>query len=285
MSDRRYAALATLFGLALTCTSVAGLRWLWSLTSLGAPIPLWAVCCQMLGMNGSSSEVTTGGIVLRSGLFAVGLYGMGSLARRWWKTRRFVWGLRLAAAAVPPKRLIRVVSGLGLSEQVIVIAAPQPLAFCFGLLRPRICISTGLIEMLTDAELRAVLWHENHHRRRFDPLRGLVVEALAAPFAFLPVAGELRDLMMMHAELAADRYAMGCAGRPALAGALHKILTHPLAVPIPLATGVSGLSATDVRIARLLDEREPRLHLSAHSLLSSGAIIAGLCMLTQIPMS
>lgn len=283
MNERRYSALVSLLGLAVACTAVAGLRWLWGVAVPDEPAPLWAVCCQMVGMdltNGATPIVAT---VAQSALFALALYGLGSLSVRIWKTRHFLATLRVAAVTAPPERLIRAARELGLVRQVMVIATPHPLAFCHGLLRPRICVSTGLVEALADAELRAVLLHEDHHRRRFDPLRGLVAEVLGATFSFLPIARELRDLILTHAELAADRYAALHAGKPSLAGALHKILTHPLALRLPAAVGVSGLSATETRIAHLLGDRNADLRLSAYSLLSSSAILVAVCMIAQSP--
>ncbi|MBI3760613.1 MAG: M56 family metallopeptidase [Chloroflexi bacterium] len=283
MRDRRYPVLVSLLGLAVICTAIAGLRWLWPLNAPGDPAPAWAICCQMLGMTMTADVTQLMAALLRSVLFTFALFGLGSLGVRLWKTQRFVDKLRCATVTRPPRRLRWIARQLGLARQVIVIAAPQPLAFCFGFVRPRICLSVGLAEALTDAELRAVLLHEDHHRRHFDPLRGLIVEVSAATLVFLPIADELRDWAMTHAELAADRHAIFHAGRASLAGALHKILTHPLAVRLPVAVGVSGLSATEARIAHLTGDRRVDLRPSALSLLSSSAILIAACMIVQIP--
>ena len=279
MNERRYPALVGLLGLVATCTGMAGLRWLSPFDSSFSS----AVCCPMLGMKINSDTAFFMAALFRSAFFAYGFYGLGVLFFRSWKTYRFVASLRHAAVATLPERLTGISAELGLDGQVIAIAAPNPLAFCFGLLRPRICVSLGLIETLTDAELRAVLLHEDHHRRRFDPLRGLAAESLAALFGFLPIVGELRDMALTQAELSADRHAVRYAGRPPLAGALHKILTHPRAIHLPSAVGVSGLSATETRIAHLLGDQNSALRLSAHSLLITSALLIAICMILQLP--
>ncbi len=46
-------------------------------------------------------------------------------------------------------------------------------AWCCGLLRPRIVLSRGLLEALTNEELQVVLTHEEAHAARFDNLRNL----------------------------------------------------------------------------------------------------------------
>ena len=39
-----------------------------------------------------------------------------------------------------------------------------------GSLIPRICLSTGLMALMSEAELEAVLLHERYHLRSRDPL-------------------------------------------------------------------------------------------------------------------
>ena len=54
---------------------------------------------------------------------------------------------------------------------VLVIDVAAPVAFCAGWLRPRVYVSTALLERLSADELRAVLAHEQHHGALRDPLR------------------------------------------------------------------------------------------------------------------
>jgi peptidase M48-like protein len=89
-------------------------------------------------------------------------------------------------------------------RDVVLLDDPVPQAFCAGLLRPRIYLSTATVRGLEPDELEAVLAHERHHRLRRDPLRVALARALADAFFFLPV---LRRLGVGHsalAELAAD---------------------------------------------------------------------------------
>ncbi len=266
-------SLLALFGFSIVCTLASASR-LWGTMLL----PWWVACCQtvQMSMNDRPGHWLTN--LAPVALMGLLLIGFSTLATRLWKTHRFMAQLKVASIAFPPIRLTRIMTDLGLSQQVVVLATNVPLAFCFGLLRPRICISTGLVETLNNTELKAVLLHEDHHRRLRDPLRHLLAEVLAAMFFFLPVAAELRDGFLTSIELNADRHAARLAGRPSLAGALHKILTHPRAMRLSVP-GIAGLSATEVRIAELLGDRPAALRLSAHSLLTSSAIILLGCML------
>ena len=275
-AEQRYRSLLALIGLVSACTVVAASRWL-----IGGLLPFWTVCCHMLGMSVNSNVSYWITLSIKSGFVALLVFGVSVLISRLWKTYRFVIGLHSASISVPPTHLTQLVTDLGLSPNVVVLASEVPIAFCFGLLRPRICVSTGLAEALTEKELMAVLLHEDHHRRHYDPLRQLLAEVLAAVLFFLPIAAELRDMFVTTTEIEADRRAVRLAGRPALARALHKMLTHPLATRLPRAAGISGLSATSVRIDELLTDRPAAMRLSAHSLVTSSLIIMLWCTLAQ----
>jgi len=83
-------------------------------------------------------------------------------------------------------------------------------------------ISQAALNILGDAELRAVLAHEHHHRRVRDPLRLACGRVLSQALFFLPA---LRALFVRYSDLAelnADGAAVqaGVGGRSALASAL-----------------------------------------------------------------
>lgn len=105
---------------------------------------------------------------------------------------------------------------------VVLVDDPTPQAFCAGLLRPRIYVSTGTLRRLRPDELESVLAHENHHRRRRDPLRIAVARMLAEAVFFLPVLRRLSARYGALAELAADDAAVRATrgGATTLASAL-----------------------------------------------------------------
>ena len=272
-TDQVYRSLLVLLGFSFTCTLVSASRQL-----VAGLAPWWTACCATMKMylgDKAAVELTT---FTQFVTLVLLLFGLGVFGSRLWKTRRFVSTLCHAAMAEPSSQLAQLVAGLGLSEHVVVLATDVPLAFCSGLFRPRICISTGLAEALTHNELRAVLLHEDHHRRHYDPLRGLLAEVLAVTLFFLPLAAELRDLFSTSLELAADRHAVRFAGRPSLAGALHKLLTHPRALQLSVP-GIAGLNATETRIAELLGDQVSAPRLTTRNLVVSSILIMLGCML------
>ena len=98
----------------------------------------------------------------------------------------------------------------------------RPLAFCAGLLRPRIYLSTGALARLDESALNAVLDHERHHARRRDPLRLAASRVLGESLFFVPGLRELARRQQTLAELSADESAMHAApgNRSALARAM-----------------------------------------------------------------
>lgn len=128
---------------------------------------------------------------------------------------------------------------------MIVVEGARPEAFCAGLLRPRVYVSSGALHALDANQLRAVLAHEEHHRRRRDPMRLAVIRVLGTALFFLPVLTALSDRYCSLAELSADDAAVHAGGGPAvLAGAMlaFRDSAHPV--------GTVGIAAE--RIDRLM---------------------------------
>jgi Zn-dependent protease with chaperone function len=248
---------------------------------------VWPACCQGVKMVLSNVVAVWLVLAVRTVVTALLVASVLMVVRRLWRTQRLIATLYAAIAAgaragLPP-RLSALCAQLALSRPIVLLTNRAPLAFCFGLFRPSICVSTGLLDTLSDRELKAVLLHEDHHCRHFDPLRTFLADLLAALFFFLPVAAEWRKFFAVSTELAADRYAMRLAGRFSLAGALHKLLSHGAALPFPAgAGGVSGFSTLDARLTQLLDNIPTTPRPSQRSLVSSSLILILGCFILQI---
>jgi Zn-dependent protease with chaperone function len=101
-------------------------------------------------------------------------------------------------------RQIGILGPLEGHPSVTVIEDPRPQAFCAGYLRPAVYVSRRTLELLSDAELQAVLAHEHHHRHARDPLRFALARVFSQALFFLPVLRALRDRYGELAELRAD---------------------------------------------------------------------------------
>jgi hypothetical protein len=162
---------------------------------------------------------------------------------------RAVAGLpRLAA----PAALVAAAGRSGVSD-VVCVAGPVASAFCTGLLRPRVVVTSGMVAALAAEELEAVLVHEAEHARRRDPLRRLAGRAAAEVLVWLPPVGWWTSRRLEEAELAADRAAIDRVGRTPLARALRAT-----AIPTtPAAVGARFDGAGAARVRQLLGEELP----------------------------
>lgn len=168
------------------------------------------------------------------------------------RTRATVAELRAAATSArlssPPDRIVAPAERAGVLERVDVVEATRPFAFAYGWIRPRICISTSLIALLSEQEVEAVLHHEGWHVARRDPLRFVIARTVGSVFAVVPAIRRLERLYVLSAEVAADRSAIVAMGHPRpLASALAKTMTPAFAEP-----GFEGQAAA--RIAALAGE-------------------------------
>jgi Zn-dependent protease with chaperone function len=134
--------------------------------------------------------------------------GAASLIRQLRAQRTFLRSLPAAREATVFGHRVRVLPGQGLR------------AFCVGLLRPEIYISEDAMRS-SDAELRAILAHEEHHRARRDPLRQLLARVVSDALRPLPPFATLAERQAALADLAADAAAVRALGaRAPLASAL-----------------------------------------------------------------
>jgi Zn-dependent protease with chaperone function len=195
----------------------------------------------------TSVDAVVHGAMLASGALLAAF--VVSAVRAWTRQRAVAAELRLLTRLARhrelPPRVAGVAEAAGVRRSLDVLDGASAFAFTYGWLRPRIAISTGLIDRLTDAELAAVLHHEDWHRRRRDPARLLLVQTLTAPVQRAGVGRRLVRSYLLAIEVAADCYAVGRTGqRQWLAGALRKTLDDQ-----PISPSFAG--NVDGRVAAL----------------------------------
>lgn len=109
-------------------------------------------------------------------------------------------------------------------ENVMVFEDRLPLAFTAGFLKPRIFLSTKLVDILDENELRAVVLHESHHQRSRDPLKGLAASFISDFLFFLPASNFLKKAFHLTSELTADAHSVNSQVDPLdLASSLLKV--------------------------------------------------------------
>ena len=221
-------------------------------------------------------------ILLLAGSVLLGVWsGIVQLRR----TAHLLHALHATRAPVLPAELQQLSRQLGLAGRLDLLVTPTPLAYCYGLVRPRICVTSGLLSLLSGDELMAVLQHERAHLYRRDPLRILAWTVCDGICWWSPRA---RAEALLRSELAADQAVIQAGGRTSLARAVLKLMTHAhqQAHTLPADLALSTLSATEARIDQLLqpDRAVPCAALSLSSRLVPliGLVALAACLLTMV---
>lgn len=132
-----------------------------------------------------------------------------------------------------------------------------PTAYCLPGLRPRVVVSRGVLDLLREDEVRAVLAHETAHVDQRHDLVVLPFVALRATFRRSAGVRTAQEQVALLVEMLADDRAARSHPPAVLARALHKVG----AAHAPLAGPDAGLASNDtgtlVRASRLVSPRPP----------------------------
>lgn len=264
-ADRAFSALV---GLAIVSSVV--------LLALFATLVMRA---QQLATNGPADMADLVAVlVLGLAICGIGL-GLGSLVRQLVATASLIRSL-LRRRVDTPLALERAAAHIGLPGRLDVVADGRAFCFCYWFVRPRICLSTGLLARLEPDEVSAVLLHERSHLRRRDPLRLVIARYFAAGLYVVPVVEELVEYYTLEKELEADQDAVHALGNVGpLARALYKVLPDADQVELGLLTPVGALSATEARIDQLVEGRTVPLRVRPLSVVLSGGTILAAAVL------
>lgn len=228
------------------------------------------------GTAGTADIVTVLVLLLAFGGIALGLV---TLFRQLIETVVLIRSL-LSRRIATRGALAALAAELNLGGRVDVVRDRRPFSFCYWFLRPRICLSTGLVQRLDADELRAVLLHERYHLRHRDPLRLVIARYFAAGLYVVPVVDELVAHYTVQKEIAADQDAVRTVGGVrALASALYKVLPDADELSLGLLVPVGSLSVTEARIDQLVDGRPLPLVLSPAGVALSGGTLAAAMIL------
>ncbi|MFJ8263034.1 M56 family metallopeptidase [Rummeliibacillus sp. NPDC094406] len=91
---------------------------------------------------------------------------------------------------------------------ILVISYPVPLAITMGFISPKIMVSTGLINLLNDEELDAVIYHEMYHQKNYDPLKLFLLSLCASSMSYIPILKWFNQKYRIIQEVLADNLAI-----------------------------------------------------------------------------
>lgn len=234
------------------------------------------IACETL-VTTAAAKLTTFGVLLPLGVLSVVALAAGlSLGHQLIATRQTLRRV-LSDRSPVNERLSRLADSLKLGDRIDLVDDPTVFTFCHGYFRPRVCVSSGLVERLSDDELRAVLMHEQHHVKHWDPLKILVGRTLASGLFFLPLAGALRRGYSAGKEIYADADAATLDDGLPLARALYIMLRAPRPVWPAGVLAIGALTPTEARLRGLLEpDRARRIWPRPFDWILSFALAAGL---------
>lgn len=238
-----------------------------------------------LAVAESASALTSALLVPWAFVSVIVGFSLVSLTWQYLATRGLLRSLLASRVSVPPGlRRAATIAGL---EGVDLVEDQRPFAFCYGFWQPRVCLTTGLVELLDPAELQAVLLHERHHVDSRDPLKILISRAMGVGLFFLPAALDLRDRYLVGKEMAADASAADeVRSELPLASALLKLLSHGgQSLPSSVAA-IGAFNVTEERIQRMVQGAPVgRARLDGRRLVMSALVIAFIFLASYLPLA
>jgi hypothetical protein len=194
-----------------------------------------------------------------------------TLLSQWIKTRRAIRDFVLLFDQ--PPALCEAESVIG--ARVDLVEDDRCFCCCAGAVRPRIYISTGMVQKLSATEVVAVLAHEREHARKRDPVRAAATRIAARALFYVPLARHLAEKSLVDSELGADSSAVSRVGREPLVSALLQVLGEARPV-LGGATEMASLDALDLRIetlrTRSLPPVRPSLTVIVGTVIAVGAM-------------
>lgn len=193
--------------------------------------------------------------VLWGGLILAGLTALVRQCRLTHRLGRWV----SRAASAPSPALAAAAERAGSHRGVVEVGAEDAYAFTYGIWRPRVVVSTGLVAQSSHDELVAVLRHEDYHVRHRDPLKVLALRTWAAAFFLIPLIGAVFQRILDRQELKADRAAVRECGVSPVAAALLKATGEPDSAPGTALAAMGGPALLEARVIQLETGRGPRM--------------------------
>jgi Zn-dependent protease with chaperone function len=179
--------------------------------------------------------------------------------------------LRIVTARARHRRLVDLLAVRTHRTGAAVLDHSGAVAYCIPGFRPRIVISAGAVALLDDAQLDAVVAHEQGHATERHGLVMLPLVGVSRVFAFVPYARLASQAVAGLLEMAADDYAVLRRGRGALLSALVSMATA--GAPTHCSLALTGGSVAR-RVERLIADRRGSSRVACAAVGTAVALLA-----------
>lgn len=193
-------------------------------------------------------------------------------------------GKQFKQAILPYGKLQNVTKKLTIINQVRIIKNHKPLAICYGIFRPKIYISSGLLKIVNQHELRAILTHEKYHLDNQDNFLMLMASVVQNILPFFPIIKDFIKHYRIQRELEADAYAVtGNNDNKHLISALGKLIRDEPQYAFIGSSGLSVFDTLETRIRYLVYKKEYRPRVTNINSVISGFFLFVLLALFLVP--
>jgi len=117
-------------------------------------------------------------------------------------------------------------NSLDLNDKVCIFRSNAQAAFCFGLVDQKIYLSTGLLKIVSNKELEAILLHEKYHLQNKHFFERQLILFIAAIYPLAPIVADFARTMILRQEQRADQYALNNSSPAHLLSAIGKMVRH-----------------------------------------------------------
>ncbi|MFJ5769447.1 M56 family metallopeptidase [Psychrobacillus sp. NPDC093180] len=163
-------------------------------------------------------------------------------------------------------------------EDLIIISHPTPMAITMGFVQPKIVISTGLINLLTNDELEAVIAHEMYHKANRDPLKLFILSLCASTIGYIPILKCFNQQYRIIQEILADEFAIKKQATSVhLGSALLKMLKVGSAKKMPFSYASFADTSVNYRIEYILNPLQIQMKIPVKVAWLSFAIFSMIC--------
>jgi len=183
-----------------------------------------------------------------------------------------------------PKSLTKLLVRYQVFSNFCLVDNEQPLAFCFGVLRPTIFFSSALLKVMKKSEIEAILLHERYHLHHHDSLTLFIATVFSMSFPFFPLLSDLILKYRLTSEIKADQAAIQLLGTKApLISVLKKMLLRTQE-PGLLAVGIANYALSS-RIHFLVLDEEQKISISRKNAVISLLSTTVLLILVFMPLN
>lgn len=178
---------------------------------------------------------------------------------------------------------IMLLEKLTLINKTHLIESEKQFAFCLGVRRPKIYISTNLVNALTIQELEAVLRHERCHLNNRDTLTMLIASIGESLLPFFPLFSDFLKNFRIEKEIRADAEAIkGQGSEKSLISVIKKLLMLP-SVAISTVPAIADHDTLEPRIRAIVKKDLRFKQFRVKNILISAASILVMSILTLAP--